>query len=385
MTKKFLPARTEVLIVGAGPAGAVLARELAQSGVDVLLCDKAKFPRGKTCAGGLALRTLALLPFDITPVVERFITGIGFTMNLETFSLRRYPQPIMATVRREKFDHFLVQEAVKAGANFLEESHFVSLSPDEKEVQVETSAGPCTAKYVVGADGAQGKVARTMGLLEKSSHILAVHSEAPTDLLPQWEPDLIHVDWGSLKRSYAYLFPKKNILSMGVGGFGIPAAKMKNYQQAFLATRFQKEGLLPFGAAGFLIPLRSKRCPIQQGRVLLAGDAAGLADPFTGEGIYSSVRSAQIAASVLREAVREGWNSLQEYEDEINKRLMPELEASRLFREIFNLCPSFFHGKVAHKERWWNAMAKLLRGEKTFLDLKRKLGPLGSLLHRMAR
>jgi len=134
-----------------------------------------------------------------------------------------------------------------------------------------------------------------------------------------------------------------------------------------------------------MIPLRSKRCPIQQGRVLLAGDAAGLADPFTGEGIYSSVRSAQIAASVLREAVREGWNSLQEYEDEVNKRLMPELEGSRLFREIFNLCPSFFHGKVAQNERWWNAMAKLLRGEKTFLDLKQKLEPLGSLLHRMAR
>ena len=385
MTKHSLPAGTEVFIVGAGPAGAVLARELARSGVDVLLCDKAKFPRGKTCAGGLTLRALALLPFDITPVVESFITGVAFTMNLEDFSVRRYPQPIMATVRREKLDHFLVQEAVKAGAKFFEESQFVSLFPDEKNVRVETSAGPCTAKYVVGADGAQGRVARTMGLLKKPSHILAVHSEAPTDLLPQWEPDLIHVDWGSLKRSYAYLFPKKNILSMGAGGFGIPAAKMKNYQRAFLATRFQKDGLLPFGAAGFMIPLRSKRCPIQQGRVLLAGDAAGLADPFTGEGIFSSVRSARIAASVLKEAVRAGWNSLQGYEDEINKQLMPELESSRMFRELFNLCPSFFHGKVAGNERWWNAMAKILRGEKTFLDLKRKLGLLGSLLHRMAR
>jgi hypothetical protein len=52
---------------------------------------------------------------------------------------------------------------------------------------------------------------------------------------------------------------------------------------------------------------------------------------------------------------------------------------------MFNLCPSFFHGRVAGSERWWNAMAKILRGEKTFLDLKRKMGPLGSLLHRMAR
>jgi geranylgeranyl reductase family protein len=385
MTKNALPAKTEVLIVGAGPAGSVLARELGQSGIDVVLCDKARFPRGKTCGGGLTLRTLALLPGDITPVVERFIFGIAFTRHLETFSLRRYPQPIMVTVRRENFDHFLVQEAVKAGVNFFEESNFVSLSPEGKAVHVKTSAGPCTAQYVVGADGAQGKVAGTLGLLPKRSHILAIHSEAPISLIPEWDSDLIHVDWGSLKRSYAYVFPKKNILSMGAGGAGIPAADMKNYQRAFLATRFQKEGLLPFGAAGFLIPLRSQRCPIQQGRVLLVGDAAGLADPFTGEGIYSSVRSAQIAASVLRETLRAGGDSLQAYEDEIDRHLMPALEGARLFREIFNLCPSFFHGRVAGSERWWNAMAKILRGEKTFLDLKRKMGPLGSLLHRMAR
>jgi geranylgeranyl reductase family protein len=385
MAKNSLPAKTEVLIVGAGPAGSILARELAQSGIDVLLCDKAKFPRGKTCAGGLTLRTLALLPLDITPVVERFITGIAFTMNLGAFSLCQYSQPIMVTVRRETFDHFLAQAAVAAGAHFFEESQLVFLSPDGQAVRAETSSGTCTAKYLVGADGAHSKVAKTLSLMEQTSHILAIHSEAPTSLIPQWESDLIHVDWGSLKRTYAYLFPKKNILSMGAGGVGIASTKIKNYQQAFLATRFQKEGILPFGAAGFLIPLRSKRCPIQRGRTLLVGDAAGLADPFTGEGIYSAVRSAQIAAVILKEAVRADLNSLQEYEDEINRRMMPELEGARLFREIFNLCPSFFHGKVGHNERWSNALAKILRGEKTFLDVKRKLGPLGSLLHRMAR
>jgi hypothetical protein len=64
---------------------------------------------------------------------------------------------------------------------------------------------------------------------------------------------------------------------------------------------------------------------------------------------------------------------------------MPELECSALFREIFNLRPSYFHRKITTRDRWWNAMAQILRGEKTFLDVKNKLGPLGSLLLRMAR
>ncbi len=103
----------------------------------------------------------------------------------------------------------------------------------------------------------------------------------------------------------------------------------------------RKKNLLPFSAAGFMIPLRKKRSPIQEGRCLLLGDAAGLADPFTGEGIYPAIRSAQIAASVLPEALKNGWNSLKPYQEAVDWELMPELECSRLFRELFNLRPSF--------------------------------------------
>jgi flavin-dependent dehydrogenase len=204
-------------------------------------------------------------------------------------------------------------------------------------------------------------------------------------VLPWQEPDVIHIDWGSLRRSYAYLFPKKTFLSLGAGGFGIPSAKIKNYHAAFLATRWQKEEAPPFGAAGFLLPLRQKRRPIQKGRCLLLGDAAGLIDPFTGEGIFYAIRSAQLAATVLAEALRNGWNSLQPGQEVIDRELMPELECSALFREIFNLRPSCFHRKITTRDRWWNAMAQILRGEKTFLDVKKKLGPLGSLLLRLAR
>ena len=385
MPKNSLPTKTDILIVGAGPAGSTLAYQLARWGIDVLLLDKAKFPRGKTCGGGVNVRALRLLPFDFEPVVERIITGISFTRNLEEPVSRRYAEPLMVTVRRECFDDFLVQQAKQAGARFLDETQFLSLQQKGDAVQVETSSGKILAKFVLGADGAQSAVAKKSDLMQGASHLLAVHSEVPTSVLPWHESDVIHIDWGSLRGSYAYLFPKKNSLSMGAGGVGIPAAKIKNYQRAFLVTRWQKEEESPFSTAGFVLPLRQKRRPIQQGRCLLLGDAAGLVDPLTGEGIYSAIRSAQLAAPGLVEALRNGWNSLDACQEAIDRELMPELESAALICSIFNLRPSFFHRKIATSDRWWNAMAKILRGEKTFLEMKKKLGLVGTLLQRLVR
>ena len=385
MGRSHFPSKTEILIVGAGPAGSTLAYHLARLGIDVVLLDKAKFPRGKTCGGGINVRTQKLIPFDISSVVEEVINGISFTCNFEEQFQRRYPEPLMVTVLRENFDHFLVRQAEQAGAKFHHGTPFLSLTPGDGSIEVETSGGLCSAKYVIGADGAQSSVAKKLGLMQEASYMLAMHSEAPTSLLPHWEQDVIHIDWGSLKRTYAYLFPKKNFLSVGAGGINIPTMKIKNYHRAFLATQWRKEEALPFSAAGFMVPLRQRRSPIQENRCLLLGDAAGLADPFSGEGIYYAIRSAQVAALVLQEALKSGWKSLKPYQEAVDGELMPELECSRLFRGLFNLRPSFYHHKIAGSDRWWNAMAKIIRGEKTFLDIKKKLRLLGSVLLKMAR
>jgi geranylgeranyl reductase family protein len=385
MNNKSFPKRADVVVVGAGPAGSMLAYYLAKAGLDVVLLDKARFPRGKTCGGGVNVRTQKLIPFDFSPVVEETITGIAFTCRFEEPFVRRSSGPFMFTVRREHFDEFLARRAEEAGVRFFDQTPFLSLEEKDGFGEVSTPAGLCSAAYVVGADGSQSAVARKTGLMQDPAYMLAVHSEAPTSMVPDWKPDLIHLDWGSVKRSYAYMFPRKYFLSLGAGGIDVPAARIKNYQRAFLATRAQKEGTLSVSAAGFMIPLRKKRSPIEKGRCILIGDAAGLADPFSGEGIFSAVRSAQIAASVLQEAVTNRWDSLKPYQDSIDREMMPELECSRLFRELFNLRPFHYHRKIASQDRWWNAMAKIMRGEKTLLDVKKKLGPVGSLLVRMAR
>ncbi len=385
MLKKSLPKTTEVLIVGAGPAGSTLAYELARMGIQVLLLDKAPFPRRKTCAGGISVRTLRSLLFDPGPVVERVISGISFTRKFEKSFVRRYAEPLIVTVHRESLDRFLAEKAAQMGADFLDGIQFLSLVQEDGRVQVQTSAGTCWAQVVIGADGGQSAVAKNIDLMGDALYFLAVHSEVPASLFPWVAPDLIHIDWGSLRRSYAYLFPKKDSLAMGAGGFKIPHLKIKKYQRAFGTTQWQKEENPPFSAAGFRLRLRRRQGLICQGRCLLLGEAAGLVDPFTGEGIFYAVRSAQLTAPLLSEAVRERRNSLQPCQETINRILMPEIEGSRVLRYIFNLRPSFFHHKIATSDRWWTAMAKILRGEKTFSEVIKRLGPLGSLLLKMAK
>jgi geranylgeranyl reductase family protein len=385
MSKKMIPPKTEVIIIGAGPAGSTLAFELARLGIEVLLLDKEKFPRKKTCAGGINVRTLRLLPFGLESVTERVITGISFTHKFENGFLRRYPEPLLVTVRRELFDNLLAQKAVQMGAFFGDGIQHLSLLPHDRNLEVETTAGTCCAQFVIGADGVRSTVAKNLDLMTHAPALLIVHSEVPASLFPPVETDLVHIDWGSVKNSYAYLFPKNDFLSMGVGGSKTSSAKLKKYQRAFGATRLQKEDLPSFGTAGFLLPLRKKRRGIHQGRCLLLGDAAGLVNPFTGEGIFYAVRSAQIVAPLVAEAVKERRDSLQFAEETINRDLMPEIEGARLFQKIFNLHPLFFHRKVAFDDHWWVNVAKILRGEKTLLDLLNKLGSMGSLLLKMAR
>jgi len=373
------------LIVGAGPAGSTLAYELARLGVKVILIDKAQFPRRKTCGGGLNLRTVRLLPFDLSPIIENVISGIRFSRSLEHPFSRRYPGPFMVTVSREKLDHFLVRKAEKAGALFSDRNSFRSVVPHNDSLQVTTSSGTFTTKFLVGTDGANGAVARKAGIPLLTSHILAVHSEVPVSLLPEQDPEMICIDWGSLRRGYAYLFPKNSHFSMGAGASGLSSQKIKDYQRAFWAVLWQREDPPPFSTAGFFLPLRRRRSPIHRGRCLLLGDAAGLVDPFTGEGIFSGVKSAQMAAPYLADFLKKGFSSFQPVQDEIDHTLMPELECSRLFREIFMSRPSFFHRKLKEGDRWWNAMIGILRGGRSNLELKNKLGILGELLLRLAR
>jgi flavin-dependent dehydrogenase len=108
---------------------------------------------------------------------------------------------------------------------------------------------------------------------------------------------------------------------------------------------------------------------------LLLGDAAGLVDPVTGEGIYNAVRSAHVAAPVIESYLKGSSADLQEYEAAVDKQIMPEMKAARALARGFAWFPGLVFEAVGSSDRLWNACCRLLRGEDTYITLKKRLGP----------
>src|SRR6266481_1397216 len=110
----------DLIVVGGGPGGSTAAREAAAAGARVLLLEKAAFPRDKPCGGGVNLRAAKLLPFDLAPVTERTITGVHFSLRMHGGFTRRFPGTLTYMTQRSRLDHFLVEQAVTAGAELRE-------------------------------------------------------------------------------------------------------------------------------------------------------------------------------------------------------------------------------------------------------------------------
>jgi flavin-dependent dehydrogenase len=182
------------------------------------------------------------------------------------------------------------------------------------------------------------------------------------------------LDLGHMRGGYGWIFPKKDHLSVGVGSPLRQARRLKSGYQAALkshgldnhtATRIRSQWL----------PVRRKGMAIQSGRCLLLGDAAGLVDPVTGEGIYNAVRSARMAAPVIESYLKGSCTNLREYEAVVDKQIMSELKAARALARAFDWFPGLVFDAVESSDRLWNACCRLLRGEDTYITLKRRLGP----------
>ncbi|MBF0530857.1 MAG: FAD-dependent monooxygenase, partial [Deltaproteobacteria bacterium] len=122
-----MPNSYHVLIAGAGPAGAMLAWKLARQGLKVLIIDRARLPRYKTCGGGLTARAKGLIPFDISPVMEVEARTAVVAVDYRPVFQAQTDQPLVYTVMRDRFDYFLVQQAVKAGAELIDQTAFRSV------------------------------------------------------------------------------------------------------------------------------------------------------------------------------------------------------------------------------------------------------------------
>ena len=290
----------DAIIVGAGPAGSVLGYELARSGVDVLVLEKEIIPRYKTCGGGINLRAARLLDFDLSPITERVVYGGEVTYKLGHRFVKHYAEPDTYMVMRDRFDRFLADRAVAAGAKVLDGRKVTRIEHNNGYVAVRCQDDAFKGRLIIGADGANSVVARHLGLMEGVGMSVALEAEVDvsSSLPARWD-SLATIYIGVIPGGYAWVFPKEDHLSIGVVGDVKYAHRLRQYYRRFLeAQDLGVHRVRQF--KGHRMPMRRTGMDIQWGRGLLLGDAAGLIDPFSGDGIYYAIRSAHLAAPVVR-------------------------------------------------------------------------------------
>ncbi len=321
----------DVIVIGAGVAGASAAHQLAKAGLNILVIEKAKLPRYKTCGGGVIKRAAELLPFSINDVVERKLTRADIIdhQNKLYFKIEKN-EAIIFMVMRADFDNLILSKAVERGAKVQDEAEVISVESYNDCIELKTSKQNHKAKLVIAADGATGISTKIKRHYNKSLKVAALEVEvkASQNIFNKYNKSA-RFDYGLIPFGYAWVFPKRDHLSIG-------AAFMKKTNHSlhkwldkyFEVLGIQQSDIKERRKHGYLIPLYSSEIKCYSGRVLFAGDALGLADPITAEGISYAIESGQLAGDAIIESKLELSSAQQNYKLKLNS-LIKELNSAK--------------------------------------------------------
>jgi geranylgeranyl reductase family protein len=368
--------RYDAIVVGAGPAGSTAARELARAGRSVLLLERERLPRHKPCGGALSPRLLRRLPFALeASLLEDTITRATFTFCAGESVEIGSDRPMGFMVRRDAFDAALCRSAQAAGARLVEGAAAREVTVGRGAVTLATDAGTFTGRILVGADGAAGAVARAVLPSRRRPTLVAVESLAP--MPPEHAPRYrgrILVDFGNFPGGYAWAFPKGDHLNLGAmvlreGGMDLKAAFHR-----FAAGQAGLRSLDLGRVGGALIPGYDGRLqPVAAGPAFLVGDAAGLVDPFLGEGIYYAVRSAQLLANALAEAGEDTAAAAARYRQFLAEEIEPDFVAALCLSRLIHRFPRLWYRVLCIYDRFLEAYCHVLRGDSTYRELLQRI------------
>ena len=306
----------EVIVAGAGPAGAVAAYTLARAGVRVLIVERDALPRHKPCGGGISTRVLKRFPWLAAPletIQTNPVSNLYFEGPSGGVFRMRANGPVVILIRRIEFDHLLTSLAQDAGADVLASAAIAQVSQDDGGVTLRTRDGRrLRALVVIAADGVNSVIARRLGLnpgWPASRLALDMMEETPTARLRTAEPDTLSIFYGyGGAHGYGYIFPKRDHVNVGIG-YLLPYFKERvdltpyDVQQQFVG-QLRGRGMMD-GASDrahftpFLIPMGGPLTKTAAGRVLLAGDAGGFVNGFSAEGIYYAMVTGELAANAV--------------------------------------------------------------------------------------
>jgi geranylgeranyl reductase family protein len=350
--------RFDVLVVGAGPAGSTAAYRLAREGASVLLADRARFPRDKPCGGGLTMRAVRQLPFSVEPVVEDRITRTRCRLRYGPKIEHESAQVLCLMTQRRRLDAFLVERAVAAGAEFRDGVHVAV----DSETELRVDGQPVEVGAVIGADGANGITARSLGLGGAIVNGVALEGNLPYEDLPRgsWHGRLV-LELGTVPGGYGWIFPKGDHVNVGVGGWGHQGPQLRRHLQV-LCEHYGIELRQLSDLRGHRLPMRRPATVLARGRALVVGDAAGALDPVSGDGIYEALITARLAAEHTLELLRGGAGSLEPYDAAVRRELDPLASAGWGAKVALDRYPRAVFA-VMRLPATWRVLEKLMLGE----------------------
>ncbi len=304
-----------MIVAGAGPAGSVTAHLLARGGARTLLVDRARFPRDKPCGGGVTLRGARLLPCAIGPVVERQITTIGFRhRDLGAFAHGGLA-PVVLMTQRTRLDAFLAEQAALAGAHFRDGTRVrsVELEEDGRPVVTFDDGSRAGAEVLIAADGANGICGRSLQLGEGRIFAPALEANVAYEAVGAGvDQHVALLEMGYVPGGYGWLFPKGDHANVGVGGWDSEGPRLRDH----LRRLCERHGIAFSSLTeirGHRLPMRGATTQVARGRALAVGDAAGLVDPLSGDGMYEAFSSAHVASACARDVLDGRSSDLSAY------------------------------------------------------------------------
>lgn len=375
----------DVAVVGAGPAGLAAAKTAVRAGARTVVLERAAHPRYKTCGGGLIGLSLAAVGEGVSVPDRDHINAATFTLRGKHMFTRRHKDALLTMVLRDELDDALRRAAVGAGAVVRERSVVRSIRQDENAAFVRIADGSeLRARVVVGADGSSGVSARHVGA-EFSQVDLGLEVEVPVPeaIQREWRGRIL-IDWGPIPGSYGWVFPKMDRLTVGVIASRGQGERTKEYLRDFV-DHLELGSFEPLHDSGHLTRCRTSKSSLRKGRVLVAGDAAGLLEPWTREGISFALRSGALAGTFgAKAAVSHGQDldaALDRYVSSVNRVLVPEMDAGRRILAAFSRHPGVVHAALATRPGW-HAFAEFCQGEMTFPSVvdRRLIGPAVSVI-----
>ncbi len=317
----------DVIIVGAGPGGAVVARKCAEGGLSVLLLEKRQeIGAPKRCGEGLRVSFVKHLGFKET---EGFVT----TMIDNTCLVAPNGKEIIATfsddkgsiLERKLFDKALCYKAAEAGAKIIAKATVVDVLKENGKItgikaKIDSKTFEIKSKIVIAADGVESKIARMAGL-DTKNRAQDIDSGFQYEMagLEFKNPHRIYLYFGTsiAPRGYIWIFPKgKTVANVGIGIAGDNKKTAKEYLDEWIETQpnIKKGSIIEVNSGG--IPVGGLLKKMTLDNFMVVGDAAHQVNPMHGGGIEEAIIAGEIAAQVAIKAINSGDTSdktLQEY------------------------------------------------------------------------